>query len=43
MEVMAQVTIADVVTIVSVPIVLQPSRAAHALLGGPARRGGRRR
>jgi Kef-type K+ transport system membrane component KefB len=34
MEVMAQVTIADVVTIVSVPIVLQPSRATHALLGG---------
>ena len=34
MEVMAQVTIADVVTIVSIPIVLQPSRAAHALLGG---------
>ncbi len=34
MEVMAQVTIADVVTIVSVPVVLQPSRASHALLGG---------
>jgi Kef-type K+ transport system membrane component KefB len=32
--VMAQVTIADIVTIVSVPIVLQPSRAAHAVLGG---------
>ena len=32
--VMAQVTIADVVTIVSVPIVLQPSRTGHALLGG---------
>jgi len=32
--VMAQVTIADVVTIVSVPIVLQPARALHALLGG---------
>jgi Kef-type K+ transport system membrane component KefB len=31
--VMAQVTIADVVTIVSVPIVLQPGRTAHALLG----------
>jgi Kef-type K+ transport system membrane component KefB len=30
---MAQVTIADVVTIVSVPIVLQPGRTAHALLG----------
>jgi Kef-type K+ transport system membrane component KefB len=34
LAVMAQVTIADVVTIVSVPIVLQPSRAGHALLGG---------
>ena len=33
LAVIAQVTIADVVTIVSVPIVLQPSRAAHALLG----------
>jgi Kef-type K+ transport system membrane component KefB len=32
--VMAQVTIADVATIVSVPIVLQPSRTGHALLGG---------
>ena len=32
--VMAQITIADVVTIVSVPIVLQPSRVTHALLGG---------
>jgi Kef-type K+ transport system membrane component KefB len=31
--VMAQVTIADVITIVSVPIVLQPSRAGHAVLG----------
>jgi Kef-type K+ transport system membrane component KefB len=31
--VMAQVTIADVVTIVSVPIVLQPGRTGHALLG----------
>jgi Kef-type K+ transport system membrane component KefB len=31
--VMAQVTIADIVTIVSVPIVLQPSRAGHAALG----------
>jgi Kef-type K+ transport system membrane component KefB len=31
--VMAQVTIADVVTILSVPIVLQPARTAHALLG----------
>ncbi len=32
--VMAQVTIADVVTIVAVPIVLQPARTGHALLGG---------
>ena len=32
--VMAQVTIADVVTILSVPIVLQPGRTVHALLGG---------
>jgi Kef-type K+ transport system membrane component KefB len=31
---MAQVTIADVVTIISVPIVLEPGRAAHAALGG---------
>lgn len=31
--VMAQVTIADIVTIVSVPIVLEPHRAAHAALG----------
>lgn len=31
--VMAQVTIADVVTILSVPIVLQPSRTGHAALG----------
>jgi Kef-type K+ transport system membrane component KefB len=34
MVVMAQVTIADVVTIAAVPIVLQPQRTAHALLGG---------
>lgn len=34
LAVVAQVTIADVVTIVSVPIVLQPGRTAHALLGG---------
>jgi Kef-type K+ transport system membrane component KefB len=34
LTVMAQVTIADVVTIVSVPIVLQPGRIAHVLLGG---------
>lgn len=31
--VMAQVTIADVVTIVTVPVVLQPARTAHAALG----------
>jgi Kef-type K+ transport system membrane component KefB len=34
MVVMAQVAIADVVTIVSVPIVLQPGRVGHAVLGG---------
>lgn len=34
LAVMAQITIADVVTILSVPIVLQPERTAHALLGG---------
>ncbi len=33
MAVMAQVTIADVVTILSVPIVLQPQRTVHAVLG----------
>jgi len=33
MTVMAQVTIADVVTIISVPIVLAPSRIGHAALG----------
>jgi Kef-type K+ transport system membrane component KefB len=33
MTVMAQVTIADVITILSVPIVLQPHRIAHAALG----------
>jgi len=32
--VMAQIAIADIVTLVSVPIVLQPGRTAHALLGG---------
>ena len=32
--VMAWVTIADVVTILSVPIVLQPGRTGHAVLGG---------
>ena len=31
---MAQVTIADVVTILAVPIVLQPGHTAHAVLGG---------
>ena len=34
LAVMAQVTIADIVTILSVPIVLQPGRTLHALLGG---------
>ena len=34
MSVMAQVTIADLITILSVPIVLQPGRVAHAALGG---------
>src|SRR6202012_2574815 len=34
LTVIAQVTIADGVTIVSVPIVLQPTRPGHALLGG---------
>jgi Kef-type K+ transport system membrane component KefB len=34
MSVMAQVTIADVLTILSVPIVLQPDRVGHAVLGG---------
>lgn len=33
MAVMAQVTIADVVTILSVPIVLQPQRTVHAVIG----------
>lgn len=33
MKVMAQVTIADVITILSVPIVLQPGRVGHAALG----------
>jgi Kef-type K+ transport system membrane component KefB len=31
---MAQVTVADVITILSVPVVLQPGRLAHAALGG---------
>jgi Kef-type K+ transport system membrane component KefB len=34
LTVMAQVTIADVITILSVPIVLAPARFDHALLGG---------
>lgn len=34
LAVMAQVTIADIVTILSVPIVLQPARILHAALGG---------
>ena len=33
MMVMAQVTIADVITILAVPIVLQPARVGHAALG----------
>ncbi len=33
MTVMAQVTIADVVTILSVPVVLEPGRVGHAALG----------
>jgi Kef-type K+ transport system membrane component KefB len=33
LTVMAQVTIADVVTILSVPIVLQPQRTVHAVIG----------
>jgi Kef-type K+ transport system membrane component KefB len=34
MTVMAQVTIADIITILSVPIVLQPARVGHVALGG---------
>lgn len=34
LAVTAQVTIADIVTILSVPIVLEPGRTLHALLGG---------
>ncbi len=34
MALMAQVTIADLITILCVPIVLQPGRLAHAALGG---------
>lgn len=33
MTVMAQVTIADILTIVSVPVVLEPGRVGHAALG----------
>jgi Kef-type K+ transport system membrane component KefB len=33
LTVMAQVTVADIVTILSVPIVLQPGRTVHAALG----------
>jgi Kef-type K+ transport system membrane component KefB len=34
LTVMAQVTIADIITILSVPIVLQPSRVGHVALAG---------
>jgi Kef-type K+ transport system membrane component KefB len=34
LSVMAQVTIADIVTILAVPIVLQPGRVGHVVLGG---------
>jgi len=34
LTVMAQVTIADIVTILAVPIVLQPARVGHVVLGG---------
>jgi Kef-type K+ transport system membrane component KefB len=34
MSVMAQVTVADIVTILAVPLVLQPGRAAEVALGG---------
>jgi Kef-type K+ transport system membrane component KefB len=34
LTVMAQVTIADIITILSVPIVLQPTRVGHVALGG---------
>lgn len=33
LRVIAQVTIADIVTVISVPIVLQPGRLGHAVLG----------
>ncbi|MGD0455327.1 MAG: cation:proton antiporter [Solirubrobacteraceae bacterium] len=34
LTVMAQVTIADIITILAVPIVLQPARVGHVALGG---------
>lgn len=34
LSVMAQVTIADIITILAVPIVLQPGRVGHVALGG---------
>jgi Kef-type K+ transport system membrane component KefB len=34
LTVMAQVTIADIITILAVPIVLEPSRVGHVVLGG---------
>jgi Kef-type K+ transport system membrane component KefB len=34
LTVMAQVTIADIITILAVPIVLEPSRVSHVVLGG---------
>jgi Kef-type K+ transport system membrane component KefB len=34
LSVMAQVTIADIITILAVPIVLQPGRVGHVVLGG---------
>jgi len=34
LTVMAQVTIADIITILAVPIVLQPSRVGHVAIGG---------
>jgi Kef-type K+ transport system membrane component KefB len=40
LAVMAQVTVADVLTILSVPIVLQPARTLHALLGSALVAGG---
>ena len=34
LTVIGQVTIADVVTVLAIPLVLQPDRAGHAALGG---------